>query len=103
MPEPNEKSLDGDITAAKEFVYQFRDRLVRFAKDELPHSPGGHPRLIPVSKHLEIRESILALQSKHVQLGDAFERIAQRESVGRRKPVSPRTIERIWQSRKPEE
>jgi hypothetical protein len=102
MPEPDEKALDEDITTAKEFVYQFRERLVRFAKDKLPHSPGGHPRLIPISKDDEIRESISVLQRKHVPLGDAFERIAQRESVGRRRPVSPRTIERIWHARERE-
>jgi len=72
---------------------------VRFAKDQLPHSPGGHPRLIAASKHAEVCEAILDLQRKHVQLSDAFERVAKQQSVGRRKAVSARTIERIWQGR----
>lgn len=39
---------------------------------------------------------------KKVPLGVAFERVALQQSVGRRKRVSARTIERIWQSRKGE-
>jgi hypothetical protein len=102
MPEPTAKALTAEIATAKELMYQFRGRILRFAKDELPYPPGGHPRSIPVNKHDAICDAILTLQRQHVQLGDAFERVAQHESVGRRKPVSARTIERIWQARKHE-
>jgi hypothetical protein len=53
MPDQSPKALNDEIETAKTLLYQFRGRIVRFAKDELPHSPGGHPRLIPANKHDE--------------------------------------------------
>lgn len=99
MPEPEGISLDEDIATTRKLIYQFRDRILQFATS-LPHSPGGQPRAFELRKHVEIRNKILELERKGVALGDAFRRVAAQLSVGRKKPVSARTIERIWQSRK---
>ncbi len=101
-PEPSPEELDQSIQAARMFVYQSRNFMLSFGKD-LPHSPGGRPLSVPRQKHEEVCKEILALVAKHVQLSDAFERVAQQQSVGRMRPVSARTIERIWQRRKGEE
>ena len=101
MPEPSRSDVEEDIETARELIYQFRDRILRFAKG-LPHSPGGQPRAFRLSKHTEIRDKISELERKGVALGDAFQRVAAQLSVGRKKSVSARTIERIWQNRKRE-
>ena len=102
MPEPSPGEFDQNIAAMRKFVYQSRNFMLSFSK-ELPHSPGGRPRSVPSEKHEEVCREILALIAKHVPLSDAFERVAQQQSVYRTRPVSARTIERIWQQRKGEE
>jgi hypothetical protein len=99
MPDPSRSDVEDDIETARELIYQFRGRISSFAKG-LPHSPGGQPRAFRRSQHAEICDKILELERKGVALGDAFQRVAAHLSVGRKKPVSARTIERIWQSRK---
>jgi hypothetical protein len=99
MPEPSLGNLEEDIETGRELIYQFRNRILPFAKG-LPHSPGGQPRAFRRSKHAQIRDKVSELERKGVALGDAFQRVAAQLSVGRNKPVSARTIERIWQNRK---
>ena len=99
MPEPSRADIEDNLETGRKLVYQFRDRILLFAKG-LPHSPGGQPRAFRLSQHSEIRDKISDLEREGVELGVAFQRVAAQMSVGRRKPVSTRTIERIWQSRK---
>lgn len=101
MLEPSPEEFAQNIETMRTFVYQSRDFIREFGKD-LPHSPGGRPFAVKPEKREDIVKEIAALIAKHVQLPDAFERVAQQQSVGRTRPISPRTIERIWQHRKRE-
>ena len=100
MPDESPKVLDASIETTRKLLYQFRGRIIDFSKNELPYPPGGHPQSIPKSEHDEVCDRIVHLQRKRIHLSDAFERVAQQLSRKPWKPVSARTIERIWQNRK---
>jgi hypothetical protein len=100
MPEPSRAEFEEDIETGRELIYKFRPHLLGLAR-KLPHSPGG-PRAFGFRKREEIRNRISALVRKGLRLGVAFRRVAHQLNADPRKLVSPRTVERIWQSRKRE-
>ena len=100
MPEPSRAELEGDIEAGRELIYEFRPDTLGLAR-KFPHSPGG-PHAFQYKKREEIRNRIVALVRKGGRLGVAFKSVAHQLSADPKKLVSPRTVERIWQSRKRE-
>lgn len=73
-------------------VYMLR-RVAPDAIKEIPHAPGGRPKLPVQAQQQEICQEIGALIVKGVPLSVAYKRIGQRYGA------SARTIQRIWNQR----
>lgn len=93
-PEPTPMQLQATLELIKVMPYVYRKAMIETAK-KMPHDPGGRKRLIEPSEFAAICAEISA---QHLQNTTSLaEIIAQ---IARRKDVSPRAIQRIWDNRK---
>lgn len=95
--EPSQDHLDATIKSIELLPRLVRRHLPEATKQiikTLPHEPGGRPQAVSSEEHPKICQEIAGLFAQGVSLKVAQERVA------RRRDVSPRTIQRIWQRRK---
>lgn len=93
-PEPTPVQLQSMLETIRLMPYVYRKAMLDTVKN-LPHNPGGRKRLIETSEFAAICAEVSA---QHLQdTAPLAEIIAQ---IARRKSVSPRAIQRIWDNRK---
>jgi len=88
IPDPDPKKLDKILREVDSFLPSVRKILVPFAK-QLPPSPGGHPRKIPVDEEPKVREEVAQWFTNGFSLPRA------KEKVARSRGASVSTIQRI--------
>lgn len=93
-PEPTLVQLNALLETIRLMPYVYRKAMLDTVK-KLPHNPGGRKRLIESNEFAAICAEISAQHLQNtVPLGEIISQIA------RRKNVSSRAIQRIWDNRK---
>jgi hypothetical protein len=95
-PEPTPQELGATVDAIRLLPYTLRDALPKAGKEaakKIPHRPGGRPRGLKDYEYVEVCKDIGSLLAEGVGLKDAQKRLAKR------KDVSLRTVQRVWQRR----
>jgi hypothetical protein len=88
FPDPDPRNLEKVLREMDLFLPSIRKILVPFAK-QLPPSPGGHPRRIPVEEEPRVREEVARWFEEGYSLPKA------KEKVARSRGASVSTIQRI--------
>jgi len=95
LPESETRDFIQHLPHLAKLAYAMRRLIPAAAKEVLPHDPGGRPRAGTPKLRRQICREIGDFIVQGVPLSAVYKRLGQRHHV------SSRTIQRIWNERKP--
>jgi hypothetical protein len=94
QPEPRPDELEQILQSIRQLPFLMRSGTLEFAKNKLPHDPGGRKSVLGTPSEQARRiEEVISLIRKKVKVTDALKQIARKEGI------SLSSMQRIWRRR----